>query len=56
MEDEKVLEKVYSAWLDKENRIVSFRKEDGFEKVQFPTRDEMFQFVIEKSTSGFRIQ
>lgn len=45
-----------TAWIDRENRIVSFRQAEGFEKVEFPTHQEMFAFMIEKSTSGYRIQ
>lgn len=42
-------------WVDWKNRIVSFQNEDGFEKLEYPTHDEMFQFAIEKTMSGFGI-
>lgn len=45
-----------SAWIDRVNRIVSFQQAEGFEEVRFPTHREMFQFVIEKSRTGYRIQ
>lgn len=49
-------EKVHSIWVDWENRVISFRKADGFEERQYPTHEEMFQFAIQKGNEGFGIQ
>lgn len=49
-------ERPCSAWIDRERRVISFLKAEGFAELRFPTHDEMFAFVIEKSKSGFRIQ
>lgn len=56
MAAEKEERKVFPIWVDWESRIVSFQKVDGFEKLEYPTHDEMFQFAIEKSMTGFAIQ
>lgn len=55
MENEKE-EDVYPIWIDWENRIISFEKSDGFEKLEYPSHEEMFAFAIEKGFSGFGIQ
>ena len=54
MEEEK--EKVYSLWVDWKNRVISFREAEGFEELQYPTHQEMFDFAIEKGFDGFGIQ
>lgn len=54
MEEEK--EEVHSVWVDWENRVISFRKAEGFEELQYPTHEEMFAFAIEKGFGGFGIQ
>ena len=46
----------YIAWIDEENKVVSFQAAEGFEEKRFQSHDEMFAFVIEKSRSGYRIQ
>ena len=43
-------------WVDWNRRIVSFQEAEGFEKLVYPTHDEMFQFAIEKTMNGFAIQ
>lgn len=53
---DKEKETVYSIWVDWENRVISFQKAEGFEKLEYPTHDEMFAFEIEKGSGGFAIQ
>ena len=48
--------KVHSIWVDWENRVISFRKAEGFEELQYTTHEEMFAFAIEKGFGGFGIQ
>ena len=43
-------------WIDEKDKIVSFHEETGFQPLSFPTRDAMLTFVVEKGSSGFRIQ
>lgn len=56
MEKETEDQQYHCAWIDWANAVVSFQKAAGFEEMRFPTHNEMFAFVIEKSASGFRIQ
>lgn len=56
MEKEAEDQQYHCAWIDWANAVVSFQKAAGFEEMRFPTHNEMFAFVIEKSASGFRIQ
>ena len=56
MERENEETDVFSVWVDWQNRIVSFQQAEGFEKLEYPTHQEMFQFAIEKSMSGYAIQ
>lgn len=43
-------------WIDHINRIISFKKAEGFEAKVFPTREEKIVYAFQKSTSGYRIQ
>ena len=56
MIDEKETNDGWPIWVDWEKRIISFREATGFDKLVFPTHDEMFRFAIDKSMSGFAIQ
>lgn len=56
MEMEKEETGVWPLWIDRDRRIVSFQAEAGFERLEYPTHDKMFQFAIEKTMDGFAIQ
>lgn len=56
MEEQKEMENSFSAWIDRENRVVSFEKAEGFTEIRFLTHEEKFMFVIRKSEMGYRIQ
>ena len=43
-------------WIDHTNRIISFKKVEGFEAKVFPTREEKITYAFRKGTSGYRIQ
>ena len=43
-------------WIDRTNRIISFKKAEGFEAKVFPTREEKIAYAFRKGTSGYRIQ
>lgn len=43
-------------WIDHTNRIISFKKADGFEAKVFSTREEKIVYAFQKSASGYRIQ
>lgn len=43
-------------WIDYTNRIISFRKAEGFEAKAFPTREEKIAYAFRECSSGYRIQ
>ena len=43
-------------WIDRTNRIISFKKVEGFEAKIFSTREEKIAYAFRKGTSGYRIQ
>ncbi len=47
---------VYPIWIDWGSKVISFREEPGFEKLEYPTQEEKFSFLVEKVDTGFRIQ
>lgn len=49
-------EKVFSVWVNLEQRVISFTEADGFEELRFPTHEDKFQFAIEKGNEWFGIQ
>jgi len=56
MDTEKETAEVWPIWVEWDKRIVSFQEAKGFEKLEYPTHDEMFRFAIEKTMEGFAIQ
>ena len=54
--EERVEETVSSIWVNWERRVISFTHENGFEELNFPTREEKFQFAIARGNEGFGIQ
>ena len=46
----------WAIWVDMSKRIISFQEVEGFNKLIFPTREEMLQFAIDRSSVGFSIQ
>lgn len=48
-------EEVY-CWIDKENSIVSFHQEDGFEMKRFSSQKDMMDFCCVLISMGYRIQ
>lgn len=43
-------------WIDWENRIISFQHVDGYERLVYPTHDEMLAFAVERSMAGYAIR
>ena len=48
--------KTWPIWVNWNRKIVSFREAPGFERLDYPTHDEMFQFAIQQTMNGFAIQ
>ena len=43
-------------WIDHVNRIISFKKAEGFDAKVFPTREEKIAYALRECSSGYRIQ
>jgi hypothetical protein len=56
MTDQKESIQDWPIWVDMSKRIISFQEVEGFKKLIFPTREEMLQFAIDRSSIGFSIQ
>lgn len=56
MTGEKEEKTVWPVWVDWKRRIVSFREAEGFERLEYPTHEEMFRFAIDRTIEGFAIQ
>ena len=54
--EEKKEETVFFIWVDWENRVISFSKENGFEELRFLTHGEKLKFAIDRGNEGFGIQ
>ena len=48
-------QEICAIWIDHANRIISFRKEDGFEPRAFLSPDEQMQYALEKCSNGYRV-
>ena len=49
-------QKLFSIWVNREQRVISFAQENGFEELTFPTHEEKFKFAIDCGNEGFGIQ
>ena len=44
-----------SVWVNKDERIVTFRDTEGFEKLTFRTQEEKMSYIYNLCESGYRI-
>lgn len=56
MENPREKEIAYPIWIDRTEKIVSFKSAEGFEQLNFSSHEEKLAFAIEKCSSGYRIQ
>ena len=54
MEEEK-LEQAFLAWVNKQERIVTFRDTEGFEKLTFQSQEDKLSYVYNLCESGYKI-
>ena len=54
MEEEK-LEKEFLAWVNKQERIVTFRDTEGFEKLTFQSQEDKLFYAYNLCESGYKI-
>ena len=45
-------QEICAIWIDHTNRIISFRKEDGFEPRAFLSPDEQMQYALENAPTA----
>ncbi len=50
------VEQCFSVWIDRNARIVSFQKVEGFEELTFQTNEEKLAFVVKMGSAGYGIQ
>lgn len=43
-------------WIDQNDHIVSFHEEAGYERLEFASNEEKMNYVLQKTSNGFRIQ
>ena len=46
---------VLAAWVNKEERIVTFRETEGFEKLTFRSQEDKMFYVYNLCETGYRI-
>lgn len=56
MKDINLAQNICMIWIDRLNRIVSFREAVGFEPQTFSTPEERLAFALEKCSDGYRVQ
>ena len=44
-----------AAWVNKEERIITFRETEGFEKLTFRTQEDKMSYVYNLCESGYQI-
>lgn len=56
MKEDRHPQEICAIWINHANRIISFRKEDGFGPRAFLSPDEQMQYALEKCSNGYRVQ
>ena len=55
MKEETDTQVEFPAWVNKEERIVTFRETEGFEKLTFRMQEDKMSYVYNLCESGYRI-
>ena len=53
--DEEKLEQAFIAWVNKEERIVTFRDTEGFEKLTFQSQEDKLSYIYNMCETGYKI-
>ena len=56
MEDTKTAARTWPVWVDWEKRVISFRPEPDFVRLDWPDYEKMLRFAVEKGKEGFALQ
>ena len=54
--EETACEKLFSLWVNREIRVISFSPVEGFEELCFRSREEKLRFALERGNEGFGIR
>lgn len=55
MKEENEAHEEFAAWVNKEERIVTFRELGGFEKLTFRSQEDKLSYAYHLCKSGYRI-
>ena len=53
--DEEKLEQAFIAWVNKEERIVTFRDTEEFEKLTFQSQEDKLSYIYNLCETGYKI-
>ena len=53
--DEEKLKQAFIAWVNKEERIVTFRDTEGFEKLTFQSQEDKLSYIYNLCETGYKI-
>ena len=53
--DEEKLEQTFIVWVNKEERIVTFRDTEGFEKLTFQSQEDKLSYIYNLCETGYKI-
>lgn len=53
--DEEKLDQAFIAWVNKEERIVTFRDTEGFEKLTFQSQEDKLSYIYNLCETGYKI-
>ena len=55
MKEENDTQEEFVAWINKQERIVTFRDSEGFEKITFRSQEDKLFYVYNLCESGYKI-
>ena len=55
MKEENDTQEEFAAWINKQERIVTFRDSEGFEKITFRSHEDKMSYVYNLCETGYRI-
>lgn len=56
MKEEAEAQTEHTVWVEKNDRILTFRETEGFEKLTFRSQEDKMSYVYHLCDSGYRIQ
>lgn len=56
MDDDTGTQEFQPLWIHWTDHILSFHEEDGYERLEFSSKEEKMAYVFQKTSNGFRVQ